>query len=92
MKAFILVFSIFFSTVSYGQEWVTMTPAAPVVVVPAQPSVTYTTIYQPTVVYQWVPQVVQHPVVVYKKCMFMTKTEIQYIPSVQWVYVPVLTR
>lgn len=92
MKLFLFVTLALFTNMCYGNEWIGYVPVQPQVIMPTEPAVTYSTYVQPIVRYQWFPQIIQQPVVVYKKCFFVTKQYVEYVPAVQWVYVPVLIR
>ena len=73
----------------YGQEWIPYQPSNRVV----QTTVTqqsYVYQPQPVVVYQYVPYVVNQPVVVEQRCLLYRTQRVVYVPQTQYVYQPVV--
>lgn len=92
MKFFLFAILALTTNVCYSNEWVGYVPVQPQVIMPLEPAVTYSTYTQPIVQYRWFPQTVQQPVVIYKKCFFVTKQYVEYVPIIQWVYLPVIIK
>lgn len=89
---YVLLVTIAFNSV-YAQEWVpynsqnhtfqqttNFVQQVPVQVV--QP--------QPVVMYQYVPYIVNQPVVIEKRCFFHSAQRVTYVPIVQYYYQPVI--
>ena len=73
----------------YGQEWIPYQPSNRVV----QTTVTqqsYVYQPQPVVVYQYVPYVVNQPVVVEQRCLLYRTQRVVYVPQTQYFYQPVV--
>ena len=93
MKNIINLFLIFFFyTVSsqYGfcQEWIPYQNPSPVTIV-EQTRVIYRP-PQPVIIYQWVPYMVEQPYIIEKRCFFQRTSHIEYRPTIQWAYQPVV--
>ena len=73
----------------YGQDWIPYQ---------GQPNIVQTTVTQqsyvyqpqPVVVYQYVPYVVNQPVVVEQRCLLCRTQKIVYVPQIQYFYQPIL--
>lgn len=88
MKVFIISFCMMLcANIAVSQDMVTyVSPVVEVQTVPAYSLTTYATpIYKP-MVYQWVPQIVNEPIIVQRYCIFGHKTQIIYRPTIRWVY------
>lgn len=90
MKYIITLFCcLFYTNVCYCQDWVNHIYVPPVVEVQQVPSYsisTYTTyIYRP-MTYQWVPHIVNEPILIERNGLFCQKTTIVYKPTIRWVY------
>ena len=73
----------------YGQEWIPYQPSNRVV----QTTVTqqsYVYQPQPVVVYQYVPYVVNQPIVVEQRCLLYRTQRVVYVPQTQYFYQPVV--
>lgn len=73
----------------YGQEWIPYQPSNRVV----QTTVTqqsYVYQPQPVVVYQYIPYVVNQPVVVEQRCLLYRTQRVVYVPQTQYFYQPVV--
>lgn len=46
--------------------------------------------YVPQNVYQWIPYIVNEPVVVEKRCLLIKRYEIEYRPTTRWVLQPIV--
>lgn len=91
MKYIVLLSSLLFGS-AYAQEWVSYNPYPPVVDVPAVPAQTLTTyvVQQPVVVYRWVPQYINQPVLVEQRFLFCKRYHWTVQPTIQWVQQPVI--
>jgi hypothetical protein len=73
----------------YAQEWIPYQPQNHVV----QTTVTqqsYVYQPQPVVIYQYVPYVVNQPVVVEHRCLLYRTQRVVYVPQTQYFYQPVV--
>lgn len=75
----------------YSQEWVAIRTVPPIVEVSPIPTVSYSNqiiVQQPRpMVYQWVPYVVQQPVLTEQKYMLFCRKYVWTTqPHIQWVY------
>jgi hypothetical protein len=84
--AIILIFGYAFGSSAYSQEWIAYQNLQP----PPQVQVVHSVQYQPVVVYQWVPYVVQQNVVVEQQCLFRRTQTIITKPTIQWILQPVV--
>ena len=91
MKYLILLTSLFFGS-AYSQEWVSYNPYPPVVQVPAVPSQSFSTyiVQQPIVVYRWVPQYINQPVLVEQRFLFCKRYHLTVQPTIQWIQQPIV--
>ena len=91
MKHLILFISLFLSS-AYAQEWVSYNPYPPVVQVPAVPSQSFSTyiVQQPIVVYRWVPQYINQPVLVEQRSLFCKRYYWTVQPTIQWINQPII--
>jgi hypothetical protein len=74
---------------AYSQEWIPYQGNTNIV----QTTVTqqsYVYQPQPVIVHQYVPYVVNQPVIVEQRCLIYRTQKVVYIPQVQYVYQPVL--
>ena len=78
---------IFCCTSIYAQDWI---PYQPQQYVPVQTNVVTSYVYQPQplVVYQYVPYVVNQPVITEHHCLLYKSQKITYVPQIQYVYQP----
>ena len=91
MKYLILLTSLFFGS-AYSQEWVSYNPYPTVVQVTAVPSQSFSTyiVKQPIVVYRWVPQYINQPVLVEQRFLFCKRYHWTVHPTIQWIQQPIV--
>jgi hypothetical protein len=73
----------------YAQEWIPYQPSNHIL----QTTVTqqsYVYQPQPIIVYQYVPYVVNQPVVVEQRCLLYRTQRVVYVPQTQYFYQPVV--
>ena len=92
MKYILLIFTCLLFSSANAQEWVSYNPYPPVIQVPAVPSQSFSTyvIQQPIVVYRWVPQYINQPVLVEHRFLFCKKYHWTVQPTIQWVQQPIV--
>jgi len=88
MKIFIVSLCMLLcANVALSQE--AFTYVSPIVEVQTLPAYSFSTyavpVYKP-MVYQWVPQIINEPIVVQKFGLFGHRTQIVYKPTIRWVY------
>lgn len=72
-----------------AQEVINIVNQPPIVYVPTVPTRIYSTYVVPqtrTMVYQWVPYIVNRPVVVEHRGLFCNRTYVVNQQTIQWVY------
>lgn len=86
MKILLLFFTLSISTCCHAQEWIPYQPIPQII----QPQPVYQAQYvavqhPPIIIYQWIPQYVNQPVLVEQRFMFCKKYHWINHPTIQWV-------
>jgi hypothetical protein len=91
MKYLLIVCTLVLFSTADAQEWVAYNPQPPTVQMPMVPSQSFSTftIQQPRIVYQWVPQYVNQPVLVEQRFLLCKRYHWTVQPTVQWVQYPI---
>lgn len=96
MKAIICTILMLYSTTCFGEsEWFPFveqnTITYPSVQVPLTPSITYTniTVSRNFIRYQWVPIIVNRPMIINHNGLFIKKQQIIYQPTIEWIVQPI---
>lgn len=89
MKKLVFILASLVGINCFGQEWIPYTPQFQTSI--TQPTVVYQQTV-PQVYYQWTPYIVNHPIVIERRCFIFKKTEVENVPVIQWVYQPVVIR
>ena len=71
----------------YAQDWIPFQGHNPPVIINQQHTIP---IYQPVIVYQWVPYTVQQNIIVEQKYLLCKKQTVITQPVTQWIYQPVI--
>lgn len=91
-RCFYIFLAIMTYNNAYAQEWIPYQGQHIQSVIQTtntiQQSIPY--VYQPVINYQYVPYIVNHPVVIEHRCLFYKTQKIIYFPQVQYFYQPVV--
>lgn len=93
MKTLIFALVSLFAFECCASEWIQHVPHTTIIeeTKVVQPIIQYQQTV-PQVYYQWIPYVINQPVITERRCLIFTKTVVNNIPVVQWVYQPIVIR
>jgi len=92
MKYILLLFTCVLFSSANAQEWVSYNPYPPVVEVPMVPAQSFSTyvVQQPRIVYQWVPQYINQPILIERRFLLCKRYDWTIRPTIQWVQQPIV--
>jgi len=93
MRTTIFIIVSLFGISCGATEWIPYVPQRTIVqeTVVQQPIIQYQQTV-PQVYYQWVPYVVNQPVITERRCLIFKRTIVENVPVIQWVYQPMVLR
>ena len=89
MKTLIFTFVSLLGTNCFATEWIPYMPQVQTTTAITQPTVVYQQAV-PQVYYQWIPYIVNQPVVTERRCLIFKRTVVENVPVIQWVYQPMV--
>lgn len=91
MRTLVFTFVSLIGANCFATEWIPYTPQVQTATTITQPTVVYQQTV-PQVYYQWIPYVVNQPVVTERRCLIFKRTVVENVPVIQWVYQPMVLR
>ena len=93
MRTAIFIGAILFSGICSASEWIPHVPyTRSIVQETISPPVIQYQYTVPQVYYQWMPYVVNQPLITERRCLIFKRTVVENVPVIQWVYQPVVIR
>lgn len=93
MRTLVFTFVSLFAFECCASEWIPHVPyTRKVVEETISPPVVQYQYTVPQVYYQWMPYVINQPVITERRCLIFKRTVVENVPVIQWVYQPVVLR